>query len=72
MDYFYADTFEGTWRDAIAKDINNFFSAHVSADSFIVFLIFIVVLAILTAFGAYMGFIFSFFVYKFFGFLTNR
>lgn len=72
MDTLFSDTLQGTWRDAIAKDLNTFFSLGVSSTSFIVNIGFLVVLAILTAFGAFMGFIFSFFVYRFFQFLTGR
>jgi hypothetical protein len=72
MDTFYADVLNGTWRDAIAKDLNTFFSLGVSSASFIVYLMFGVVLAIMTAFGSFMGFIFSFFLYKFFEFLGSK
>ena len=72
MDTLYADTLQGTWRDAIAKDLNTFFSLGVSSGSIIVYAVFIVVIGILTAFGAFMGFIFSFFLYQFFRFLTHK
>ncbi len=72
MDTFYADVMNGTWRDAIARDLNTFFSLGVSSSSFIVYVMFGVVLAIMTAFGSFMGFIFSFFLYKFFEFLGSK
>ena len=72
MDTMYADSFQGTWRDAIAKDLNTFFSLGVSSKSFLVNILFVFVLGILTAFGAFLGFIFSFFLYKFFSFLTSK
>jgi hypothetical protein len=72
MDMLFADSLQGTWRDAIAKDVNTIFSLGVSSKSFLVTLIFMVVLAILSAFGAFMGYIFSFFLYKFFGLLNRR
>jgi hypothetical protein len=72
MDTMYGDSFQGTWRDAIAKDINTFFSLGVTAKSVIVNVVFVFVLGILSAFGAFLGFIFSFFLYKFFSFLTNK
>lgn len=72
MDTLFSDTLQGTWRDAIAKDLNTFFSLGVSSSSIVVNLAFLVVLAILAAFGAFMGFIFSFFVYRFFQFLNSR
>ena len=72
MDMLFADSLQGTWRDAIAKDLNTIFSLGVSSESIIVGLAFIVILAILSAFGAFMGFIFSFFLYKFFGLLSRQ
>jgi len=72
MDVLFADALKGTWRDAIAKDLNTFLSLGVDAHSIIVNIVFLVVLAILAAFGAFMGFIFSFFLYKFFSFLTGK
>ncbi len=72
MDTLYADTFQGTWRDAIAKDLNTLLSLGVSSDSFLVTIFFLIVLAILAGFGAFMGFIFSFFLYRFFHFLGSK
>ena len=72
MDTLYADSFQGTWRDAISKDLYTFFSLQVSPKSLIVNIVFIFVLGILTAFGAFMGFIFSFFLYRFFSFLGSK
>jgi hypothetical protein len=71
MDTFYADTFQGTWRDAIAKDLNTFFSLTVSSNSIIVIISFIGIIILMAAIGSFMGFIFSFFLYKFFSFLTK-
>jgi len=72
MDMLFADSLQGTWRDAIAKDLNTMFSLGVSSKSIIVGLAFIFILAILSAFGAFMGYIFSFFLYKFFGLLSRQ
>jgi len=72
MDTIYADSLQGTWRDAIAKDLNTFLSLGLSSGSIIVNVVFIFVLGVLAAFGAFLGFIFSFFLYKFFGFLSNK
>jgi hypothetical protein len=66
MDSLFADSLQGTWRDAIAKDLNTFLSLGVTSGSFIVYAVFIFVLGILSAFGAFLGFIFSFFLYKLF------
>jgi hypothetical protein len=72
MDSMYGDSFQGTWRDAIAKDLNTLFSLGLTAKSVLVNIVFVFVLGILSAFGAFLGFIFSFFLYKFFSFLTNK
>ena len=72
MDTMYGDSFQGTWRDAIAKDLNTLFSLGLTAKSVLVNIVFVFVLGILSAFGAFLGFIFSFFLYKFFSFLTNK
>ena len=72
MDTFYADAFQGTWRDAIANDLKSLLSLDVSSSGIVVTLVFLIVLGILTAFGAFMGFIFSFFLYKFFSFLSSE
>lgn len=72
MDSIYSESMQGTWRDAIAKDLNSLFSLGVSSTSMLVNLAFIVILAILAAFGAFMGFIFSFFLYKFFELLGKK
>jgi hypothetical protein len=66
MDSLFADSLQGTWRDAIAKDLNTFLSLGVTSGSFIVYTVFIFVLGILSAFGAFLGFIFSFFLFKLF------
>ena len=71
MDILLADTLQGTWRDAIAKDVNTLLHIGVTVHSVIVNLLFVVVLAILAGFGAFIGFIFSFFLYKFFSFLSS-
>lgn len=72
MDSIYSESMQGTWRDAIAKDLNNLMSLGVSSTSIIVNLAFLVILVILAAFGAFMGFIFSFFLYKFFELLGEK
>jgi len=71
MDVLYADI-QGTWRDAISKDLGTFFHLGVSPKSLLVYILFVFVLGILTAFGAFLGFIFSFFLYRFFSFLNSK
>lgn len=72
MDSMYADSLQGTWRDAIAKDLNSFLKLGVTSGSIIVYFFFMIVLGLLAAFGGLMGFIFSFFLYKFFSLLGSK
>ena len=72
MDSIYADTLNGTWRDAIAKDLNTLLPSRYVIGKRHCQHRLPFVLAILAAFGAFMGIIFSFFLYKFFGFLTSK
>ncbi len=71
MDTLFADSLQGTWRDAIANDVNSLTSMGVSSKSIIVYVIFALILALLSSFGALLGVVFSFFLYKFFS-LLNR
>jgi hypothetical protein len=71
MDTLFADSLNGTWRDAIVSDLNNFFKVKVTTSSSLVFIVFGVILLVLGGFGAFMGIIFTFFIYKFFSFLKG-
>lgn len=72
MDYFMADTLGGTWPDAIAKDLNNWFSASLSNTSPAVYAVFAAVVLVLGAFGAFMGAVFAMFFIKFLGMLVRE
>jgi hypothetical protein len=71
MDTLFADSLNGTWRDAIVSDLNNFFKVQVATSSPLVFIVLGVILLVLGGFGAFMGIIFTFFIYKFFSFLKG-
>lgn len=71
MDVLFADSLEGTWRDAIVHDLHNFLSISTTPDSIIVFAVLGVILLILGGFGALMGFIFTFFIVKFFSLMRG-
>jgi hypothetical protein len=71
LDYMFADLQHGTWRDAIAKDLNTLFSASVGTESIAVIVVYVLVLAILVAFGAFMGIVFCLFLERFFMFLKS-
>jgi len=72
MDSLYAGALEGSWRDAIVKDLHTFFSLEVTKDHPLVIAVFALILLILGVFGAVMGLIFSFFLFKFFDFLRTK
>jgi hypothetical protein len=72
MDPLYSDALGGTWRDAIVGDLQNFLSISVGKESFLVTVVFIFILTILGVFGALMGLIFTFFVYRFFHLLVKE
>lgn len=72
MDTLYADSLGGTWRDAITKDLHTFFSMNVPQDSLIVTAVFGLILMVLAAFGAFLGYVFSFIIYRFFTLLAGR
>jgi hypothetical protein len=71
MDVIYADALQGTWRDAIAHDLGALLSLNVSPDSILVYGLFLLVLLFLGSFGAFLGMVFSFIVYRFLSFLGS-
>jgi hypothetical protein len=71
MDVLFAESLNGTWRDAIVSDLHNFFKINVTVNSPIVFVVFGIILLVLSGFGAIMGVIFTFFIIKFFSFLKS-
>ncbi len=71
MDYLFADALQGTWRDAIANDLNRLFSINASPDSIIVYILFGIILLVLFGIGAILGSLFSLLIYRFFKFLEG-
>ena len=65
MDILFAGSLQGTWREAIAGDMQNIFSISMAPDSVLVYLLFILVMAILSLAGAAIGAFFALIVYKF-------
>ncbi|MDA8168589.1 MAG: hypothetical protein M0Z59_02690 [Nitrospiraceae bacterium] len=72
MDFLYAGAMGGSWRQSIVRDLNTFLSIHVGENSLLVLVIFLLILGVLGMFGAVLGLIFSFFVYKFFDMLVSK
>jgi hypothetical protein len=71
LDVLFADMEQGTWRDAIARDLSSMFSGSVGIDSPAVWAVYMVVLAVLMGFGAFMGIVFFMFLERFFAFLKK-
>jgi hypothetical protein len=55
MDLFFADTLQGTWRDAAAKDVTKMFGPACGQNVFAVMFVLVLVMAFLAAFGALLG-----------------
>jgi hypothetical protein len=69
LDAMFVDLQEGTWRDAIARDLNNLFAASFSPDSIAVYVVYFIVMLFLAAFGAFLGIVFCLFIERFLLFL---
>ncbi len=65
MDMLFANSLQGTWREAIVNDLQNFFSISLAPDSVLVYLLFILVIVFLSLAGAAIGAFFALIVYKF-------
>ncbi len=55
MDVFFSDTFQGTWRDAAAKDVTRMFGPACGRNAFAVYAVLVFVMGFLAGFGAIMG-----------------
>ncbi len=55
MDLFMSDTFQGTWRDAAARDVTKMFGPSCGQNSFAVLLVLVLVMGFLAGFGAMLG-----------------
>lgn len=55
MDIFFSDTFQGTWRDAAAKDVTRMFGPSCGRNYFAVTLVLTFVMSFLAGFGALLG-----------------
>jgi len=55
MDLFFADTLQGTWRDAATKDVTKMFGPACGQNAFAVITVLVIVMAFLAGFGALLG-----------------
>ncbi len=71
MDLFFSDTFQGTWRDAAAKDVTRMFGPSCGQNWFAVTLVLVAVMTFLAGFGAVLGTIGAVIINRFFRFLLK-
>ncbi len=71
MDLLFADSLQGTWREAIVNDLHSVFSITMAPDSVFVYLLFVLVMAFISLVGAGIGAFFALIVYKFISFLES-
>ncbi len=66
LDVLFSDTFQGTWRDAAAKDVTKIFGPACGQNWFAVTLVLVFVMGFLAAFGALLGVIAGVIMNRFF------
>ena len=71
MDFMFSDTLQGTWRDAIVKDMDKYFSMTISPDSALAYILFIVTLILMAVIGAAMGAACAYVIHKFLSLLAS-
>lgn len=71
LDLFFSDTFQGTWRDAAAKDVTKMFGPSCGQNWFAVTLVLVFVMGFLAAFGALLGVIAGVIMNRFFRLVTK-
>ncbi len=71
MDMFFSDTFQGTWRDAAARDVTKMFGPSCGQNWFAVTLVLVIVMTFLAGFGALLGVIAGVIMNRFFKLLTR-
>ena len=69
MDLFFSDTFQGTWRDAAAKDVTRMFGPSCGQNWFAVTFVLVLVMGFLAGFGALLGAVAGVIMNRFFKFL---
>ncbi len=71
MDVFFSDTFQGTWRDAAAKDVTRVFGPACGQNYFAVTLVLVSVMGFLAGFGALLGVVAGVIMNRFFKLLIK-
>lgn len=72
LDILFSETFQGTWRDAAAKDVTKMFGPACGQNWFAVTLVLGVVMGFLAAFGAILGAIAGVIMNRFFKFILKQ
>jgi len=55
LDVFLSGTFQGTWREATAKDVTSMFGPSLGQNAFVVTSVLVLVMGFLGGFGALLG-----------------
>ena len=71
LDVFFSETFQGTWRDAAAKDVTKMFGPSCGQNWFAVTLVLVFVMTFLAGFGALLGIIAGVIMNRFFKLLVK-
>ena len=71
MDLLFADSLQGTWREAVAMDMERYFSITISPDGLLAWVLFILIMAFMVAIGAAIGAVFGLIVHKFLALLES-
>jgi hypothetical protein len=71
LDIFFSETFQGTWRDAAAKDVSKMFGPSCGQNWFAVTLVLVFVMTFLAGFGALLGVIAGVIMNRFFKLLVK-
>lgn len=72
LDFFFSDTFQGTWRDAAAKDVTRMFGPECGQNWFAVTLVLVFVMGFLAVFGAVLGVVAGAIMHRFFNLLNKQ
>lgn len=71
LDYFLADSLQGTWRDAAAKDVGRIFGPGCGGNWFAVSIVLVLTMGFLAGIGAFFGVIAAMVLHRFFRMLLK-
>ncbi|RMG70706.1 MAG: hypothetical protein D6710_06945 [Nitrospirae bacterium] len=71
MDFLFADSLGGSWKDAVVNDLSVLFSLKLSPESPLVYLMLFFTLIVVVLFSSLLGLAFSAIYYRFFRMLNR-